>query len=107
MHRVVYRKAHPIFEGVDVNDLNFKEGVAGFFYRGTLKAPPGSEIILTDHLGQTVMYIDRQTTKGTILSTAGADLLAYPGSTPSTAQRLKPQLIQWIEDEYNQRNGKR
>jgi hypothetical protein len=106
-HRVVYKKAHPIFEGVDVYDLNFKEGIAGFFYRGTLQAPPESEIILTDHLGQTVMYIDRQTTKGTILSTSGADLLGYPGSTPSTAQRLGPQLIQWIEFEYHQRNGKR
>jgi hypothetical protein len=105
-HRVVFKQPHPIFEGVDAYDLNFKEEVAGFFYRGTLEAPPKSEIILTDHLGHTIMYIDRHSTNGTVLSTAGADLIGYAGSTPSTAQRIGPQLIQWIEQEY-ERNGKR
>lgn len=104
-HRVVFYQPHPIFEGVDVHDLNFKEEVAGFFYRGTLQAPPDAEVILTDHLGQTIMYIDRSSTKGTILSTAGADLLGYAGSTPSTAQRISLQLLAWIELEYQRMRG--
>jgi hypothetical protein len=101
-HRVILKQPHPIFEGVDVEDLNFKEGVAGFFYRGTMQAPSQSEVLMTDHLGHTIMYIDRFSTNGTILSTAGADLFSYGGSTASTAQRMSTQLIKWMEQEYQQ-----
>ncbi|MGJ9384396.1 aspartate/tyrosine/aromatic aminotransferase [Salipaludibacillus sp. CF4.18] len=106
-HRVTFKKKHPIFTGVDEYDLNFKEGVAGFFYRGTIEPPSEAEVIIEDHRGYTVMYIDHHSTKGTILSTAGADLLGYAGSTPSTAQNIGPQLFKWIEDEYEEIQKKR
>ncbi|WLD94576.1 aspartate/tyrosine/aromatic aminotransferase [Alkalihalobacillus sp. AL-G] len=103
-HRVTYKREHPIFAGVDEYDLNFKEEVAGFFYRGTIDPPSKAEVVLEDHRGYTIMYIDRNSTKGTIVSTAGADLFGYAGSTPSTAQKIGPQLLQWLEDEYEDIN---
>jgi hypothetical protein len=101
-HQVKFKKEHPIFAGVNEYDLDFKEGVAGFFYRGTIAPPLEAEVILEDQRGYTIMYIDRHSTKGAILSTAGADLLGYPGSTKSTAQKMGPQLFEWIEDEYEE-----
>ena len=89
---------HPIFEGVDENDLTFRKGVAGFFARGHHKPPTGAEILarLVDaEGGEPIVYVDRVSTRGVILVHAGNDLLASV-DRDSTAGRIAPQLIRWI-----------
>ncbi|WP_374019113.1 aspartate/tyrosine/aromatic aminotransferase [Paenibacillus thiaminolyticus] len=99
---------HPLFHGVMEYDLNYRRGVKGFFSRGYFEAPLHAEIALKDNAGQTVVYIDRHSTRGTIMAGAGTDLLGYGLSDTTTARRLGPQLLAWIdrEFEYNVPKGR-
>lgn len=89
---------HPVFTGVDENDLTFRKGVAGFFARGHHAPPPGAEIIarLVDPVtGEPIVYVDRVSTRGVILVHAGNDLLASV-DRDSTAGRIAGQLLHWM-----------
>ena len=93
-------KPHPIFEGVDPNELTFNRGVAGFFARGSHSpVPEGAEVLLSLPENMPVTYIDRKTTKGTILAHAGRDLFAFRMDNKTTG-RISRQLLDWIYDEY-------
>lgn len=89
---------HPIFEGVQPDDLTFRRGVAGFFSRGHHPAPPEAIVLATLPGGEPAVYVDHHSTAGTILLHAGGDLLGYT-STDSTASRLPPQLLDWMRSE--------
>ncbi|MGE7980489.1 phosphate starvation-inducible protein PhoH [Psychrobacillus sp. NPDC093200] len=99
----VYKKIdHPIFEGVDTDDMTYNKGVAGFFARVTHSpVPAGSDVLLTFRDGMAITYIDRQSTKGTILVHSGRDLFAHRMQNKST-DRISTQLLQWIQDEYQE-----
>lgn len=88
---------HPIYEGVDPRDLTYRRGVAGFFARGHHPAPPGAEVLATLAGGQPITWIDRSTTRGTVFVHAGNDLIGF--ADDSTAARLGPQLLDWVEAE--------
>lgn len=88
---------HPVFEGVDARDLTFRRGVAGFFARGHNPPPPGAEVLATLAGSQPVTWIDRSTTRGTVFVHAGNDLIGF--ADDSTASRLGPQLLDWVEAE--------
>ena len=96
---------HPVFEGVDARDLTFRRGVAGFFARGHHPPPPGAEVLATLAGGQPVTWIDRSTTNGTVFVHAGNDLLGF--ADDSTAARLGPQLLDWVEREGVEQEGSR
>lgn len=91
-------RPHPIFEGVDPQDLTFRKGVAGFFSRGHHPPPDGAEVLLTLAGGEPIVYLDRHSTRGTILAHAGNDLLGY-ASAGTTAGRIVPQLLRWMRQE--------
>jgi hypothetical protein len=101
---VLANDEHPIFKGVTEYDLNYRRGVKGFFSRGYFEAPEHAEIVLRDNAGATVVYIDRSTTKGTILAGAGTDLLGYGLSDTTTARRIGLQLLAWIDAERRARS---
>ncbi len=88
---------HPIYEGVDAADLTFRRGVAGFFARGHHPPPPGAEVLATLAGGQPITWIDRSTTNGTVFVHSGNDLIGF--ADDSTASRLGPQLLDWVEEE--------
>ncbi|MGM1048977.1 MAG: phosphate starvation-inducible protein PhoH [Bacillota bacterium] len=91
---------HPIFKDVKSDDMTYNKGVAGFFARGTHSPVPAkAEVLLTLPDDMPVTYIDRHSTKGTILVHAGRDLFAYRMQNKST-DRISTQLLQWIHDEY-------
>jgi len=85
---------HPVFAGVEANDLTFRRGVAGFFARGYHPPPPSAEVLATLVGGQPTTWIDRATTPGTVFAHAGGDLLFY-ANADSSAARLGPQLLDW------------
>ncbi len=90
--------AHPLFDGVDARDLTLRRGVAGFYARGHHPPPDGAEVLATLDGGDPVTYVDRVSTRGTILVHAGVELLGYAG-VDSTAARLAPQLLAWMRAE--------
>lgn len=86
--------SHPVFDGVDQDDLTFRRGVAGFFARGHHPPPESAEILA--HLGddEPIVYVDRKTTKGVILAHSGNDLIGF--SDGGSAGRIVPQLLAWM-----------
>ncbi len=98
-YTVQVARPHPIFEGVEPQDLTFRKGVAGFFARGHHPPPDGVEVLLTLAGGEPIVYLDRRSTRGTILAHAGNDLLGYAGSE-TTAGRIVPQLLRWMRQEF-------
>lgn len=96
---------HFITEGVKEYDMNYRCGVKGFFNRGYFKAPVGASLVLQDSDGECVAYIDAATTKGVILSTAGADLVGFGLSESSTAKRLGVNLMLWLERTMREREA--
>ncbi len=92
----------PILEGIKIEDLVFRRGVAGFFARGHHQPPPGAEVILELPGGEPALYIDRVTTAGTIVVHGGNDMIGL-GEDGTTAGRLVPQLLAWMRGEARER----
>jgi hypothetical protein len=86
---------HPIFVGVDPDDLTYRRGVAGFFARGHNPPPLQAVTLVELSDGKPIVYLDQSTTHGTILVHSGGGLLGYVGAG-STAARLTPQLLRWL-----------
>ena len=78
----------PLFEGVEVEDMVFNKGVAGFFARGYYHAPENAEVCLTFTDGKAISYIDRHTTNGTIIVHDGQNLLGY-NTSKNTTKKIK------------------
>lgn len=85
-YRVSHVADHPIFAGLEPDDLTFRRGVAGFFARGYHPPPQGAEILTRLGGGEPATYVDRSSTNGTIVVQATSDLLSHVGS----------QLVDWI-----------
>ena len=90
---------HPVFAGVETDDLTFRKGIAGFYGRGHMPPPTGARIIhcLGDGDGAPVDYVYDHARGGRVLVHAGNDLWTYAVEADSTAQRLAGQLLTWIE----------
>ncbi|PAF43436.1 aspartate/tyrosine/aromatic aminotransferase [Helicobacter sp. 11S03491-1] len=97
--RTIYPSKHSIFEGVREYDLNYRRGVKGFFNRGYFIPPKNAQIILKDNEDCCVAYIDRHSTRGIILSSAGADLLGFGIFDNNTARRMGLGLLEWVWEE--------
>jgi hypothetical protein len=105
-YEVNFYQPHPIFEGVDSNELSYRKGVAGFFARGHHPLPAGAEVLLTLPDGEPTLYIDRISTEGTLFVSSGNALLGYQDPAESTGQITK-RLIEWIHNEYAQLQKRR
>jgi len=95
-YRVADIADHPVFDGVEADDLTFRRGVAGFFARGHHPVPESAEVLVRLAGGEPATYVDRVSTRGTILVQASCDLLGYAGSVGGTAQRIPEQLLPWL-----------
>ncbi|ATP41197.1 phosphate starvation-inducible protein PhoH [Solibacillus sp. R5-41] len=91
-------KDQGIFAGVNPDDMTYNKGVSGFFARGYHPVPANAEVLVTLPNNEPVTYIDRNTTKGTILAHAGNDLIWYYKQNKTT-DRISEQLLQWIHSE--------
>ncbi|MFJ7744860.1 phosphate starvation-inducible protein PhoH [Peribacillus sp. NPDC097295] len=97
---VSIHQPHPIFEGVEEDDMTYNKGVSGFFARGHHPVPKGAEVLLTLPGGEPITYIDRYSTSGTILVHSGNDLFGSK-KVKKTTNRISPQLMRWVRDEYS------
>lgn len=97
-YTVVEANPHPVFQGVEMEDLTYHRGVAGFFARGHHPPPDGSTTVLRFTSGEPVVYVDEVSTNGTIFAHSGNDLISF-GRRPSTAARVPGQLVAWMRTE--------
>ncbi|MGN0026528.1 MAG: hypothetical protein ACI33I_05930 [Clostridium sp.] len=88
----------PLFNGVEVDDMVYTKGVAGFFARGYYYAPEKAEVCLTFTDGKVISYIDRHTTNGTIIVHAGRSILGYKNSK-NTMKKISEQAIALLKEE--------
>jgi hypothetical protein len=96
----VYRLAeHPVWQGVDPDDLTFRRGVAGFYGRGHHPGPPADAMVVhglgPDALPLDVVYPHGA---GQVLLHGGNALWGY-AEDDTTAARMTPQLLNWIDPE--------
>ncbi len=122
--REIRLTGHGLTEGVREYDINFRRGVKGFFNRGYFEIPQGIcesahakvpsaregeqqgfEVFLRDSEGKCVGYIDRISTNGVILATAGADLLTFGVFENNSARRLGLNLLSWLGRELKNRES--
>ncbi|MBP2371042.1 hypothetical protein [Pseudonocardia parietis] len=103
-YRVTWLADHPVFAGIEPDDLTFRRGVAGFFARGHHPVPDGAEVLVRLGGGEPATYVDRVSTRGTIVVHASGDLLGYDGAD-NTANRLGGQLVDWARAEADTRRA--
>ena len=103
--RMIHTCYHQITNGVKDYDITYRRGVCGFFSRGYITPPKNATIILKDSQDKCVAYIDKNSTNGVILHTAGADLFGYGLFEQSTAKRMGLNLIKWLENELKGNNN--
>ncbi|MCP9628567.1 hypothetical protein NML43_15845 [Rhodopseudomonas palustris] len=86
--------AHPIWDGVALDDLTFRRGVAGFYGHAWHLPPHGSTVIHT--LGPEARPLDfiYPVGRGRVLMHGGNDLWSFGGDDSS--RRLLPQLMSWL-----------
>lgn len=101
---IVTEPVYPMFEGVNPYDLNYRQGVKGFFTRGYFKElPQGAEVIVKDELDAPIIYVDRDSTNGVLIVGAGTDLYQVYRDEQSSANRLATQILDVMRDEARKR----
>ncbi|MFT4921657.1 MAG: hypothetical protein ACI8XM_000861 [Haloarculaceae archaeon] len=97
-YEVVEATPHPVFESVSMADLTYQRGVAGFFARGHNPPPAHATTLLRLADGEPVVYLDTESTAGTILVHSGNDLISF-GRRSSSAARVPEQLLDWMRSQ--------
>ncbi len=94
---IVYELApHPVWNGVVLDDLIYRRGVVGFYGRGFHIPLAGAVVV--NGLGLTRLPLDfvYRLGRGEVLVHGGNDLWGYVADSTS-AHRLTPQLLDWME----------
>jgi len=88
--------AHPVFDGVDPQDLTFRRGVAGFYGRGHNPPPPGAEVLHRLSGNDAPLdWVWARPAGGTVFMHGGNDMWMY-ADDPTSAARIAPQLMAWV-----------
>lgn len=103
---ILCEPVHPMFAGIDPYDLNYRRGVKGFFTRGYFEQlPKGAEVLVKDQQDAPIIYIDRESTNGTLIVGAGTDLYQVYRDEESSANRLTTQILETIRTEAKRLEG--
>lgn len=98
-------KKHPILDNLESEDLHWHKGATGWCCHGHFIAPPGAEILVTNALGDPVMYIDRQSTKGIILAASQLDTICHAWHGIKEAKVLFNNILLWAINEVTKLQG--
>lgn len=87
-------QSHPIWDGVALDDLIFRRGVAGFYGHAWHMPPEGATVIHT--MGPDARPLDfiYRHGRGEVLMHGGNDLWSFGGD--DSTRRLLPQLMSWL-----------
>ncbi|MEN6325404.1 MAG: hypothetical protein ABFD18_04225 [Syntrophomonas sp.] len=102
---LVITKTHPILQGLSADDLHWHKGVTGWCCHGHFKNSPTSEVLVTNEIGNPIVYVDSESTKGLILalSQLDADCHLYHGIP--AAELLFDNILDWIRTEGKRTRG--
>ncbi|MDC7789659.1 hypothetical protein PQJ75_25325 [Rhodoplanes sp. TEM] len=89
--------AHPIWEGVALEDLTFRRGVAGFYGHAWHAPPEGATVIHTLGPARRPLDFIWRLGRGAVLFHGGNDLWSFGGD--DTTRRLLPQLVAWLTED--------
>jgi len=96
---LLIKKEHPIFKNLKPEDLHWHKGATGWCCHGHFIAPPGAEVLVTNCLGDPVMYIDCHSTKGIILAASQLDVICHAAGENKGAKILFGNIIKWAINE--------
>ncbi|HLR20348.1 MAG TPA: hypothetical protein VK115_10675 [Staphylococcus sp.] len=88
-----------LFEGVKTKDLEFRQGVRGFFSRGFFGSiPDEAKVLITDQEQKPIVYVDRRH-KGTIYAGAGTDMYRIYTNEDNSSNQVGLQMLNAIRAE--------
>ncbi|MGE7092890.1 hypothetical protein ACQKII_15830 [Lysinibacillus sp. NPDC048646] len=104
---IIKEPRHPLFTGIDAYDINYRKGVRGFFSRGYFdNIPLHAEVLVTDQSGAVIIYVDHDSTNGTIFAGAGTDIYRIFIDEDNTSSKLSMQMLTCIREEYARNKAK-
>lgn len=89
--------AHPIWDGVALDDLTFRRGVAGFYGHAWHAPPEGATVIHTLGPARRPLDFIYPYGRGDVLVHGGNDLWSFGGGDDTT-RHLLPQLAAWLTE---------
>lgn len=97
--------ADSFYKGVDMQELTYRKGVSGFYARGSHPVVnKKAEIVLQFTDGTPIVFIDRDSTRGTVVAGACRDFLTYATGDNST-QLIAPQFLAFLDEELARLKG--
>ena len=93
------KKKHPVLERLEAQDLHWHKGATGWCCHGHFIASPDAEVLVTNELGDPVMYIDRQSTRGVILAASQLDAICHAYHGIEGAKTLLNNTLNWAMNE--------
>ena len=70
----VQQDRYNLFDGVNLDDLQFNHGISGWWACGYIEPAPGANVLLADTWGRPMIVLDESTTKGLMVLTASGPL---------------------------------
>ncbi len=91
--------AHPLFAGYDADELHWHPAHERWCCHGHFMAPAGAEVLVTNDEGDVWTYIDRATTRGTILASTNLDPDTHAFHGSPIARAVLHRVVAWAEEE--------
>jgi len=91
--------AHPLVAGIAPGELWWHREHERWCSHGHVAAPVGAELVVTNALGAGWYYVDRVSTRGTIVVASNLDLDTHLFHGSEIARRLLERLVAWLADE--------
>ncbi len=91
--------AHPLVAGYDTDELWWHRGHERWCSHGHVIAPAGAELIVTNVRGAAWAFVDRVSTRGTVLVMSNLDLDTHLYHGSSIARTLLERVRAWAEEE--------
>ena len=102
IRRPVVVAEHPIFAGFGPDDLHWHPADERWCCHGHLAAPPGAEVLVANDAGDAWTYLDRATTRGTILASTNLDPDTHTFHGSPVAAKVLARVLAWAEEEARQ-----
>jgi len=91
--------SHALVEGIAADELWWHRGPERWCSHGHLRPPAGAELVVTNASGAAWYYVDRVSTRGTIVAASNLDLDTHLWHESALARRLLERLASWLEEE--------
>lgn len=96
---LVIKDQHPVLENLEPEDLFWHKGSTGWCCHGHFADMKDVEILVTNSLGDPIMYIDRKSTKGIIIAASQLDAICHTFHGIAGARILLDNILRWAKTE--------